>query len=251
MSDLRDPRPLSVQLAAQLRTLITREQLKPGERLPTEHELAARFGVARSSVREALKVLEQDGLVDVRHGSGRFVSAHGDVAVHRPVTMFESVTEMLGARGYAPVNEVLSAVRCPPTAEEATALGLPEVDGRGSEVVRLRRLRLHAGELLIHSVNTFAANLLADGEELDPAAFTGSLATWLGDRGRSPVSSLAELEATRLPDDVAHRPEARGHRDWLLITERCVDAAGRPVLFSRDYHRSDVFSFHVLRRSDA
>ena len=247
MTATRDRRTISTQLAVQLRALIGTDGLGPGERLPSELVLAARFGVARGSVREALKVLEQEGLVDVRHGAGSFVSPFAGLAVQRPVTTFESVTEMLRGLGYEPVNEVLSAERCAPTEEEIQALGLAD----GADVVRLRRLRLHAGRLLILSVNAFPADVLAPGEQVEPAAFSGSLAAWLEDRGRAPVSSAAALQTARLPDDVAGRPEAGGHRDWLMVTEQCIDAAGRPVLLSRDHHRSDVFSFNVLRRRSA
>ncbi|MDQ6944207.1 MAG: GntR family transcriptional regulator, partial [Candidatus Eremiobacteraeota bacterium] len=49
--------------------------LAPGSLLPTEPEMGVRFGVSRSVVREALRVLGAKGLVDVRHGSGTRVTA--------------------------------------------------------------------------------------------------------------------------------------------------------------------------------
>ncbi|MFT2721230.1 FadR/GntR family transcriptional regulator [Deinococcus sp. A31D244] len=57
----------------ELRRAIQGGQLNPGDRLPAERELAAQFGVGRSSVREALSVLQMSGLIDVRHGQGTFV----------------------------------------------------------------------------------------------------------------------------------------------------------------------------------
>ena len=58
----------------QLMDLISREVLKPGDRLPSERELCKRFGVSRTSVREALKSLTVMGLIDGRVGEGTFIS---------------------------------------------------------------------------------------------------------------------------------------------------------------------------------
>jgi GntR family transcriptional regulator, transcriptional repressor for pyruvate dehydrogenase complex len=63
------------QIADQLRTLISRGEYEVGTRLPAERELAAKFGVSRPSVREALIALEVEGLVEVRPGSGIHVVA--------------------------------------------------------------------------------------------------------------------------------------------------------------------------------
>ena len=54
--------------------MIARGELAPGSLLPTEPEMSVRFGVSRSVVREALRVLDAKGLIDVRHGSGTRVT---------------------------------------------------------------------------------------------------------------------------------------------------------------------------------
>jgi GntR family transcriptional regulator len=238
-----DRRPTARWLLDEISAFIRSAGLEQGDRLPSETELAARFGVARGSVREALKLLEQDGLLDVRHGRGRFVSGLGRRSVSSPVTSFESVTEMAEGRGLALETHVLSVERAPATDDEATALELDP----GAEVVRLRRLRLADGEGVLYSSNVFAASLLA-GRQLDADEFSGSLVEWLARAGRPPVSSAAQIRATELPDDVARSSEALAGHAWLLVSELCIDGAAAPVLLSLDYHRGDIFSFQVLRR---
>jgi len=71
----RAPRARYLQLAAELRAAIREGQLKPGDPVPTEHELAARYKVSRFTVREALRQLTNDGLVRRKRGSGTVVSA--------------------------------------------------------------------------------------------------------------------------------------------------------------------------------
>ncbi len=68
-----EPRRLYRQVADQIRTLIETGELAVGERLPAERELAERFGISRPSVREALIVLELEGLIQIRMGSGVYI----------------------------------------------------------------------------------------------------------------------------------------------------------------------------------
>lgn len=63
--------PVSSAVAAELRDDILRGRYRSGERLPSERDLAERFGVHRSAIREALKRLEQLGLADIRPGGAR------------------------------------------------------------------------------------------------------------------------------------------------------------------------------------
>ena len=64
---------LSKQITVQLCRMIGQGQLQPGDRLPPERELAELLGVSRSSLREALHVLEMAGIVTIRQGGGTFV----------------------------------------------------------------------------------------------------------------------------------------------------------------------------------
>jgi GntR family transcriptional repressor for pyruvate dehydrogenase complex len=63
----------SDQVAGAVRDRILGGELSPGERLPSERDLAAQLGVNRTTVREALRALEQLGLVSIRHGGGAVV----------------------------------------------------------------------------------------------------------------------------------------------------------------------------------
>lgn len=73
--DLRPiPRsPLYEQVVERLRAFIDAQELQPGDRLMAERELAARLGVSRTSVRQALTALKVVGLVDIRHGDGVYL----------------------------------------------------------------------------------------------------------------------------------------------------------------------------------
>ena len=63
------------QVVAQIRGLIERGELRPGDRLPSERTLADRLGISRPSVRTGLRILSAMGVLQSRHGSGTFMSS--------------------------------------------------------------------------------------------------------------------------------------------------------------------------------
>jgi DNA-binding FadR family transcriptional regulator len=72
---------LDQAIVDQVEEMILNGDLRPGDQLPSERDLAAAFGVARPTVREATKVLESRGLLEVRRGSGVFVTSAIDLAL--------------------------------------------------------------------------------------------------------------------------------------------------------------------------
>jgi GntR family transcriptional regulator len=210
--------------------------------LPGEHELAERLSVGRSTLREALRLLEQDGVVGVRHGKGRFVSALATLQAARPVTEFESVTEMLSALGYSVSNRVLRIQEARATVEQSRALGLlPR-----SRVIVLERLRMHGEDPLIYSLNVIDRTLVPGA--ITDHDWSSSVIDLLARLGFNVVSSAATIRADALPVTAAAAISGVAPGAWLCITETCVTDEGRPVLHAVDYHRGDIFAFHVVRQ---
>lgn len=65
---------VSQRIAREIHEQILNKNYSPGERLPTERELAIHYGVSRIPVREAMKILEQRGIIEAKHGSGNYVT---------------------------------------------------------------------------------------------------------------------------------------------------------------------------------
>lgn len=93
-----EPSRLYRQIAGQIAALIDRGEFPAGSRLPAERELAASLGVSRTSVREAIISLEISGRVEVRVGSGIFVSEPGAAQIAGLVDEGPSPFELLAAR---------------------------------------------------------------------------------------------------------------------------------------------------------
>ncbi|SMD15794.1 transcriptional regulator, GntR family [Rhizobium sp. RU36D] len=110
-----ESRRLYRQVADQMRGLIERGELVAGSRLPAERELAQMLGVSRPTIREALIVLEVEGFIDIRMGSGIYVAVRTPQLPELPED-FEGPFELLRAR---------AVVECA-VAEEAARLAKPE-----------------------------------------------------------------------------------------------------------------------------
>ncbi len=242
MGDLtqRDRRPLPLRVRDEILALIADDGLAVGDQLPTEKELAERFGVGRTTAREALKLLEQDGIVDVRHGLGRYLSQMA--TLERPITRLESVTELMESLGYQVSNRVASVVARMPEPEEAEALALSP----GEQVICLERVRFHDTEPLIYSVDILPRRLVP--EPIEAIDWSGSLFDLLEARGVHVGSALAQVQAVVLPAKARRIVGDGSGRPWVLLTHRNLDDAGHVVAYSHDYYRGDRFTFNVLRR---
>lgn len=91
------------EIVRQIKTMIAEGRLKSGDQLPPERDLAERFVVSRTSVREALRALESLGLVEIRPGEGTFVKEVSVEALIEPLALVmasqrEAIAELFEAR---------------------------------------------------------------------------------------------------------------------------------------------------------
>jgi GntR family transcriptional regulator len=241
-TEIINRRALPLRLRDSILDQVRSGELRPGAQLPPEAALCERFGVSRSTVREAIKLLERDGVIDVQHGRGSFVSGIAQLGTERPITLFESVTDMMHRLGYTVENRVLSVGEQMASEDEARELDLE----RHAPIVRLERLRLHDGQPFVFSVNVVARSVF--DEPLEEVRWGASMIDLLDERGCRVVASSAHLRATSPPEELVATGVELPIDPWLLITETCVTATGVPVLLAQDYHRGDAFAFHAVRR---
>lgn len=116
------PKKISEEIVEQIKTLISRGELKPGDRVPSERELASMLGVSRPSVREAIMVLDAMGFVETKQGGGTFVRTLTETSIADPLTrlvqkkdpeMLRSLAEV--RMGLESWSAYLAAKRAKPT----------------------------------------------------------------------------------------------------------------------------------------
>lgn len=95
------------QIVQQIEESIFKGDLKPGDQLPAERELAQRFGVSRTAVREAVKALREKGLVEAYSGRGTFITDGTSEAVRQSLDLMVKVGQPDGAGHLAEVRAIL------------------------------------------------------------------------------------------------------------------------------------------------
>src|SRR5436190_17762785 len=88
------------QVVSHIRHLIERGQLRPGDRLPAERDLATRVGVSRPTVRMGLHALGAMGCVESRHGSGTFIPAGPPSLDSAPLSLLAALHDFTHAQMY-------------------------------------------------------------------------------------------------------------------------------------------------------
>jgi DNA-binding GntR family transcriptional regulator len=233
-------RSLRHSLASELRQRIRAGEWRPGERMPSEPELARRRTVSRSSMRAAITLLEEEGYVQRKHGSGTYVT-------HRPALPNDlgrnfGVSSMIARSGMQPGSVAESAGAVPAPAAVAEALGVEE----GTLVSSLRRVRTADGRRVVDVSDWCRIEHLSPQELAELGE--GSIYTALAERGLAVDHGVAQLMPRNADGEVAQRLDVP--LGALLITIDQVDstADGVPVLVSREHHIADAFTFTLLRR---
>jgi GntR family transcriptional regulator len=233
-------RLLRHSVAKSLRERIIAHKLEPGDRLPSEPELARSLGVSRSSLRAGVALLEEDGLVRRLHGSGTYV-AHRP-GVRNDLSRNFSVSAMIAAMGMEPgsVDERCAAEPAPP--HVAVALGIRA----GTPVSALRRVRTADGRRVVDSIDWCRTDVISPEaiSELEEDSIYAALA----DCGLPVHQGIATMTPDVAIGEVAQRLDVP--KGALLLTLFQVDstADGVVVLVSQEHHLADAFEITVYRR---
>jgi GntR family transcriptional regulator len=225
--------PRYISIAALVRDRIATDQLGPHTLLPSERELAVQYNVSRMTARQALSLLESEGVVYRRPPRGTFV-AEPRVRFH--IGSFSEEVSRLGRR---PAARLLWAEHQKATPAVRLALELDEP----AMVNVFHRLR-SVDDVPFALETTFLPAHLTPGI-LDEAE-EGSLWAVLRDRyGIDLARSTAVLESIVLDDASSAQLGVRTGSAGTLLTRRTLDTTGRCVEYARDVYRADRAAFEV------
>lgn len=231
--------PLYVRIRESLRDKIRAEELTYGEKLPSEEELAAQFGVSRMTVRQGIADLIEEGLLYRRHGVGTFVSFPHIERDHSRLTNFFESSNNKGIHARA---TVLCLEVIPAKPKVAKALYLQE----GDPVIRIRTLRF-ADEVPVtvhdaHIPHHLFAPILEEEFNSLEAQHLWSI---FEEHGYRVKSAEQKLEAREADEELAKLMEIEEGAP-ILYKERTVFAEdGTPVEFTYCYNRGDRYSLTV------
>jgi GntR family transcriptional regulator len=237
------PQPLYLQIKEVLKQRILDGQYAPNQKLASENELMAAFGVSRITVRQALRDLHTEGLVFSAQGKGTFVSKPKATQSLESLQGFE---ESMLAAGFAASSKLLSAAARRPPKEVGAALRL----GRKDDVIEIKRLRYLNREPISIDVSYFPADI---GTRLIGRDLARDLFPMLENELGVPLGHADVKLGASVPDAEAQKLLRIGAADPLLRVERLThDASGRPVDFEYLLIRGDAYQyqFRIHRRGD-
>lgn len=234
--------PLYYQIETILRKKILSGEFQPQAPIPTEDALAQEFDVSRITIRQALGLLERDGLVVRRRGKGTFVSE--GVKAYESAKLTGSMEDLIlmGVHTSTKVLE-MSWIECPQSIKER--LGLED----GSQVLRIEKIRHVEKEPFSYVINYLPQKI---GEKIKAGELTLKplLMVLEENLGIRPDEADQTIEATIADALVASLLEIRVG-DPLLKVERTVyDIKRNPVEYVSVLYRADKYFFNVkLKRA--
>jgi len=236
--------PLHARISRWFRERIEGGELSPGEQLPSENELSARFSVSRPTVRRALQTLETDNLIYRRPGLGSFVA---DRRVSQGLVRLTDFAQDMERAGLDATSRILRQVRESAVGLLASQLGLAE----GSQLFRLDRLRLGDGTPIALDrtwLPPFYAQLL-EGHDLTQDTIYRILEK---EYGIPILSGRYRITAEGADPELAESLSVSCGEALLLIERISRTAGGRPVYVQRRYYRSDrvAYELEVARDPD-
>jgi GntR family transcriptional regulator len=195
-------RPVYKQIADHLREAIARRELPEGEQLPSETQLMEHYGVARMTIRNALRLLQDEGLTTAEHGRGVYVRSRPPVRRlasdrfaqrHRKEGNAAFVAEAAQV-GATPQVDMLTVTEATPPAEVADRLS---VEDDAQVVVRSRRYLLD-GKPVETAVSYIPADLAKGTPITDPNPGPGGIYARLEEQGHT-LARFTEDVSARMP----------------------------------------------------
>ncbi len=238
--------PPSKTIAEAIRSQIESGELRPGEQLPSERELAAAHGTARNTAREAIRILADSGLVITDHGKGSFVRPRTTLIRlgndrysprHRETGLSPFLLEC-AKQGKTGRFEVLSIDHVRPSSDVAERLGV----SAETESVLRRENVFYADDDPVNRVTTYIPWSIAEGtgllQEEVPHQF--GIHGVLEEQGHV-MTRIREEVSTRMPHpDEIRSLQLRPGVPVLDVWHTSIDQKGEPYELTRFVMRGDM-----------
>ncbi len=235
-----DQRHLYVQVIEHLKQDIESGVFKENERFPSEFELARTLGVSRATLREALRVLEEEKVIVRKHGVGTFVNPKP--LFSSGIEHLTSVSSMIRDAGMEPGTIFMDVSETNPCEESMAKFDCSEDD----RLVTIKRVRTADNDPVVYCIDqVLLKNLPSTTEEL----LNDSIFDAIEKSGTIRISqAVAHIEPVGYDDEASSILRCGVDVPLLVLLQHHYSEAGEMVLYSKNYFRADKFSFHVVRK---
>ncbi|MBM7641973.1 GntR family transcriptional regulator [Streptococcus loxodontisalivarius] len=227
--------PAYIQIHDQIKKEIDEGKWQIGQRLPSERDLSDDFGVSRMTLRQAVTLLVEEGILERRVGSGTYVAGRRVQEKMRGTTSF---TEIVNAQGKTPSSKLISYQRKLASETECQQLQLTSKD----YVISMERVRYADQVPLVYEVASIPEKLICDFNRTEITEHFFKTLTANGYQiGKSQQTIYAKTANERVAD---YLDVTKGHA-ILALTQVSYFTDGRPFEYVRSQYVGDRFEFYL------
>jgi GntR family transcriptional regulator len=219
----------------------------PGEKLPSEDHLAREFSVSRITLREALRVLEDEGVIVRRHGAGTFVRDKKAVPIQN-LSSIVSISTIFKRAGLEDRFNKAESRKMAATQRIAEKLHIPS----GQEVWEVERLRTLGENPAIYGFDYFPAAFIPPGGEKSLDDYKHSLYHFLSEVcGQTSDDGVCRFKPIMSDKKLSDILKIRHNSPLMYVETVDFDSNKQPILYSYSYYVPEMFLFEAHRRLDA
>lgn len=233
-----DQRPLYLQVIDKIKEDIDKGVYETGERLPSEFQLSKQLGVSRATLREALRMLEDESVIIRRHGVGTFINTKP--LFSSGIEELFSVTDMIKRGNKEPGTNFLSSSIDTPSEDDCRRFQDDELN----QMIVIERVRTADDEPVVYCLDKIPKQHLPDYVSHQQQ----SIFEQLEKSGTSIAYAMTQIEPIGYHERISQILECEPETALLVLKQMHYDDNEQPVLYSINYFRADKFKFHVLRK---
>lgn len=249
--------PLPIIVRDKIIELIQHDKVfPPGSQLPNEAKLAQMLGVGRGTLREALRLLEQKGIITRRPGIGTIVRKE-HLLVRNPLETNFSVTELIKSTNSTPgIQEVkVRIIKSDPVISEKLGVKI------GSSMVFKEAVRTANGRPVVYTINIFPISILVREEQIYQRLDQCLDKLWKAEEyweslyralereyGCSIDYGIAKIVPTVATPELSKKLNVAVGSPMLLIEQVNYDANDRALMYNQHYWIEGVVEFTIFRR---
>ncbi len=232
--------PRYEMVVSKIKKMISKGELKKGEKLPSEIAFAKQLNVSRATLREAFRILEDEGLISRYHGVGTFISKIP--VIKSGIEELVSITQLIERQGMEPGTQDLSIVKVIPGEKEASLLKL----SGGEEIYRVERVRTADGFPVLFCIDRIPARYVRGDFKFEGESLFDHLLNDLGIYISYAVSDVIPVKAETAK--VHKRLGLKSNAPVLLLEQLHYDDMDKPIFYSSNFFSPQKFRFYIVRK---
>ena len=233
--------PIYYQIKQTIKGWIVNKEFGPGNKIPSENELADRFNVSRLTVRQAISQLTQEGFLNSRRGEGTFVTSNEDLINSFSLETTGFMDELFSTQLSKVTTKwaTLSKMVAPKPVKEKLQLEMGD-----EEVVQIKRVRLLRGRPFTYTMNYLPFEIGARVNEKD--LYRRRLLEILErDLKVEFTEAVQTIEASFADQEVAEKLEVASGSPILFVEKIMYSKQHKPIELFQSSYRGDLFKFIV------